>query len=327
MNKLGIVWDSLRSKIDWIADKFKWLDDVVVRNSYIPDMVDSIGEHMARLQGLMVDPAVRATETTAQAFRNLASNVSQLLDRLFPEVARLREMYADLDTIDAGVSAGILSGDVAQEARTRIRGEARGTGRAEPRMFDKPMATIDLGKTMEKTIDDLSKKIGLMGEQSKLTTVKIAESFKDMVTKSVQALNSFASAIKGGGFLDILSSAVDLFLQLGSTGLFGKKLATNINRTPGYANGTNFHPGGLAMVGERGPELVSMPRGSKVFTNRETMGMMGGGGGITINVNAKDAVLTSAVKGWVAEGVAIATQGGAQLSHHQAQFHRSRRVA
>lgn len=34
---------------------------------------------------------------------------------------------------------------------------------------------------------------------------------------------------------------------------------------PGFANGTRFAPGGLAWVGERGPELVALPRGSQVY--------------------------------------------------------------
>jgi|GEM_PF-2455514 len=34
--------------------------------------------------------------------------------------------------------------------------------------------------------------------------------------------------------------------------------------TGGFATGTNFAPGGMAMVGERGPELVNLPRGSTV---------------------------------------------------------------
>lgn len=38
----------------------------------------------------------------------------------------------------------------------------------------------------------------------------------------------------------------------------------------GYAVGTKYHPGGLAMVGEEGPEIVNLPRGSKVYTNQET---------------------------------------------------------
>lgn len=46
-----------------------------------------------------------------------------------------------------------------------------------------------------------------------------------------------------------------------------------------YASGTRFHPGGLAIVGEQGPELVSMPRGSQVFSN----GSFGGTINLTVN--------------------------------------------
>ena len=35
----------------------------------------------------------------------------------------------------------------------------------------------------------------------------------------------------------------------------------------GYAQGTSFAPGGLALVGEMGPELVNLPRGSQVIPN------------------------------------------------------------
>jgi phage-related tail protein len=45
---------------------------------------------------------------------------------------------------------------------------------------------------------------------------------------------------------------------------------------PSYATGTSNHPGGMALVGEQGPELVNLPRGSSVYTNSESMGMMGG---------------------------------------------------
>lgn len=37
-----------------------------------------------------------------------------------------------------------------------------------------------------------------------------------------------------------------------------------------FASGTNYAPGGMAIVGENGPELVNLPRGSQVFNNKET---------------------------------------------------------
>lgn len=48
-------------------------------------------------------------------------------------------------------------------------------------------------------------------------------------------------------------------------------------KVPGFAQGTNFAPGGLALVGEQGPELVKLPRGSQVTPNNELQRMVGGG--------------------------------------------------
>lgn len=45
-----------------------------------------------------------------------------------------------------------------------------------------------------------------------------------------------------------------------------------------FASGTLSAPGGMALVGERGPELVELPRGSRVYNNTESRGMMRGGG-------------------------------------------------
>lgn len=54
---------------------------------------------------------------------------------------------------------------------------------------------------------------------------------------------------------------------------------------PGYANGTRNHPGGWAIVGEEGPELINMPGGSKVFTNGESKSMLNGGDTFILQVN------------------------------------------
>lgn len=56
-------------------------------------------------------------------------------------------------------------------------------------------------------------------------------------------------------------------------------------KIPGYARGTRNHPGGLAIVGEGGPELVDLPRGSKVYTNQETNDMLRGGDTYILQVN------------------------------------------
>lgn len=53
---------------------------------------------------------------------------------------------------------------------------------------------------------------------------------------------------------------------------------------PGYAMGTNYAPGGTALVGEQGPELVNLPRGSQVIPAPQTRQLMAQPAGAT-NVN------------------------------------------
>lgn len=50
----------------------------------------------------------------------------------------------------------------------------------------------------------------------------------------------------------------------------------------GFAGGTDFAPGGWAMVGEQGPELVNLPRGAQVTPNDAL-----GGDTVTINVHPR----------------------------------------
>ena len=53
-------------------------------------------------------------------------------------------------------------------------------------------------------------------------------------------------------------------------GLGGKTVGLNIPTIPGFAKGTNYHTGGPAIVGEEGPELINLPKGTSVISNDKT---------------------------------------------------------
>ena len=53
----------------------------------------------------------------------------------------------------------------------------------------------------------------------------------------------------------------------------------NAIKAQAFAVGTRNAPGGLSLVGERGPELVNIPRGASVIPAAQTSNMMGGMGG------------------------------------------------
>lgn len=54
------------------------------------------------------------------------------------------------------------------------------------------------------------------------------------------------------------------------------QVQSNYSSVPRYARGTSYHPGGMALAGEEGPELVALPAGSRVYSNAQTQGTTGG---------------------------------------------------
>lgn len=97
---------------------------------------------------------------------------------------------------------------------------------------------------------------------SVLTT--LGNTFKRVFTNIMnvvkKAYNYVKPLIEGIG--NALSSVTG-FVSGGVSKIFGKN-----------ATGTKYWSGGLSVVGEHGPELVQMPSGSKVFTNRESQAMV-----------------------------------------------------
>lgn len=88
-----------------------------------------------------------------------------------------------------------------------------------------------------------------------------------------------------------------------------------------YADGTSYAPGGLSVVGERGPELVKLPRGSQVFDTNRSARMMGDNGNSSsapanLNVNVIGANGDDHVRALVRQGV------GQALSQYNEQQRR-----
>lgn len=121
-------------------------------------------------------------------------------------------------------------------------------------------------------------------------TKSISDAFRDMERQIVRSISNIAA--------QNLASA--LFGNPGSGGAGGffesiiKSLAGSLG---GFANGTSFAPGGLAVVGERGPEIVNLPRGSSVTPNNKL-----GGNVISINVN-----VPAGTNGQSADRIAVLT--------------------
>ncbi len=97
---------------------------------------------------------------------------------------------------------------------------------------------------------------------SKLSEMHFGK-MKDDINGLMSAYQTFIQVVVGA------IKAVKEFMDL--EGSKGGRL--NEDRyIPGYASGTSYHPGGWAIVGEQGPELLNLPRGSEVIPNNQLGG-------------------------------------------------------
>lgn len=83
----------------------------------------------------------------------------------------------------------------------------------------------------------------------------------------------------------IIENLMHNYRALRDEGLYSQNLVSVFGgrQEKGNANGTNYWEGGRTIVGEYGPEIVDLPRGSSINTNAQTQRELSGGSGTTIS--------------------------------------------
>jgi hypothetical protein len=146
-----------------------------------------------------------------------------------------------------------------------------------------------------KQFEEMMREENLQAEARKLMVDKnnaeIITLLQTYAPKWLDAGQSFGESIlnglnsKKGEITDVVNSILSMVNRT-------NEAASNMSaEIPAFATGTNFAPGGLALVGEKGPELVNLPRGSKVTPAGETASLLNnsGGGGVTYNITLTQA--------------------------------------
>jgi hypothetical protein len=110
--------------------------------------------------------------------------------------------------------------------------------------------------------------IGALGGKNR--TAAMAAARLSQISAIINVSEGITKAYGQGGVLGLITGL--------SVAAAGAAQIAKIEQSIGkFAVGSLATPGGIAMVGERGPELVSLPMGSRVFNNSESRQMMGGG--------------------------------------------------
>jgi len=107
---------------------------------------------------------------------------------------------------------------------------------------------------------------------NKFNSIKdsVTNTFHDMINGIVDKLNSGITAVEN--FVNFFGQGLNNIAKaLGASNIIPE---IHLGRIPHYAQGTDGHPGGLAIVGEEGPELVTLPKGTSVLNHNDTKSLL-----------------------------------------------------
>jgi hypothetical protein len=107
--------------------------------------------------------------------------------------------------------------------------------------------------------------------------------FSGIHIPSVPEIGADITGAMSGMFSGISLPPVPNIGGMLSSAMSGMFSGISLPSIPFFASGVeNWQPGGLAVVGENGPELVSLPSGSSVYPMSASMGVGGGGAPISL---------------------------------------------
>jgi hypothetical protein len=285
--KLFDVLEGVIRKVKFVSDAFFKLYDAVVGHSYVPDMVIEVGQWMARLQDVMVEPAQKAAAATAEAFEQARSRARAAISGLLTDEERaFLAFQEEQDAIRKGIEAGATDRNVG--ATMLARSQAAYDGRnltVGPGVDLKPLNDAS-ANALNETMRGIQQKIhdsresfadafeygidsALRGDWKGVLSAIVGDSFRDGLKDLGRMLfDALGKGNPGGGGINLsgIGSAIASFFSKG---------------IPGFSSGVSNFGGGLAYV-HGGEVLANLAPGTDVIPKREVGKLgRGGGGGVT----------------------------------------------
>lgn len=183
------------------------------------------------------------------------------------ENSGVRQNIEELVVVYGYLAQATYEAEAAERARQQAADDAQ---RAAKEALDESVRTTDAfvdglfsAQSQAKNFEDALKQIGVQ-------LVKLAAS---------DFLKGLFGGSGGGGIFGTLFSGAGSSLLGSFRGSSGASVGGGFSSgvaLPAFAGGTNFAPGGASIVGERGPEVVNLPRGAQVVPNHQLGNAFGG---------------------------------------------------
>jgi hypothetical protein len=278
------------------------------------------GEGVGKSLGGSVSRGARAASA---AMKPLRDEVRDLVERLFPELGSRAKM-AELALLDQAAAQGKITEQMRLQGRLRILGANDNPDVSRDLIGEGP---LDGAKRVAASASIVNKSLEELQGKSKVQTVAVADNFAQMSQRITGALQGLTNSIRSGDFLGILGGVLDIFTQLGSSGIFGQGLASRINRPLPSADGGGFTGMGARSGGldGKGGFLAMLHPRESVLDHTKGQGM-GGRFHVTVGVDPRSGNLTAFVNEQIAATAPAIAGAGAAMAQGQMAARQARRV-
>ncbi len=234
----------------------------------------------------------RDQDAVTQAYNRYGENSSQYasaLDKLTRDTESLSSAQGKqkkaADTVKTAQDKLTSSNRALDKANNDVERSTITAGTYEARLTKDHNAvkkSADEVTKAQKDVDAAYKTFGAKSPQYQKAIQQLAKAHQDLDKAEKDAKSDAQNLVNyENGVIKLANGWITKFDAVGTASQKAAQqargYATNAQgiAVPRFATGTPYAPGGLALVGERGPELVNLPQGTQVFPAQQTAGMLG----------------------------------------------------
>ena len=257
-------------------------------DTYLPRIIESGGKIAGSIvegvaKGLLPDAAVTAikgmVDGMVNGFKSLLgiNSPSTVFAGFGGDIIRgLVKGITGLIGLATGAISGLVSKVINGVSKMpgRIKGALSGLAGAFSSAFNAAKKAVEdavtnIGRAVGQLPGKVSAVVGKLGSAAK----SVGSSIIKGIGKGIGSAGSFTRDL-AGDLKRAINNGLGLPKRIGfSKTILGKKVSASIT-IPGFARGVTGFGGGAALVGEKGPEIVTMGRGSNVITNENLVKFM-----------------------------------------------------
>lgn len=230
------------------------------QNIYYNEILSAVKEKQAEIQKIE-DERIAALNEKMQTHYNILSSMLPVMNMQTEAVMMYNEALSELDTSFLNIGKSSIDLIDVMDMQDEVA--------------DTIDATTEAAIRQRMAFKENAKSAAEAASQTAALAIANRSSAKEIIQAALAV--SIGKMIEGAAFLGPIAGPIAAGVAIAAI----KALFSNI---PEFARGTSFFEGGPALVGERGPEIVNMPRGASVTPNHQLGGGIGGGD-IVLKVN------------------------------------------